>query len=32
MIQDIIYWLLPVGVHVQVSKSDVDYGISLVFP
>ena len=31
-IQDLIYWLLPVGVCVQVFKSDVDYVISMDLP
>ena len=31
-IQELIHCLLPVGVHVRVSKYDVDYGASLAFP
>ena len=28
-IQEIVYWILPVGVRVRVSKSDVNYSVSL---
>ena len=31
-IQDLIHWLILVGVNVRVSKYDVDYGVSLSFP
>ena len=31
-IQDLIHWLLPVGVSVLVFKYDVDYGISMALP
>ena len=32
MSQEIIHWLLPVSVCVQVSKYDDDYGVSLDLP
>ena len=31
-IHEIIYWFMPVGVCVRVSKYDVDYGVSMDFP
>ena len=30
-IQELIHWLLLVGVHVLIYKSDVDYGVILAF-
>ena len=30
-IQEILHWLLPEGVNVQVSKYDADYGVGLDF-
>ena len=32
MRNEIIHWLVPVGVRSQVSKSDIYYGISTDFP
>ena len=29
--QELSHWFLTVGVYVRVSKSDVDYGVSLDF-
>ena len=29
---ELIHWILPVSVCIQLSKSDVDYGVGLVFP
>ena len=31
-VQELIHWFLPVGICVQVSKLDINYGISLGFP
>ena len=30
--QEIFHWFLPVGVHVRVSKSDADDGVSIALP
>ena len=30
--QEIIHWFVLVGVCIQVSKSDIDYGVSLDLP